>query len=103
MIEERMELTDGVYARFLEYKKKNEFGHDSGAMYHLLQELRYTENDKRSINGHPIGKCKGCGSIWDISQNIWGNSTMKIAKKTKKGGAMRELATSFVSHLYHKP
>lgn len=40
-----MELSDGVHELWLKYKKKNGFELDSGAMYHLLKELRYTENE----------------------------------------------------------
>lgn len=44
-----LELSNGVYEEWLKYKKKNGREHDSGAMYHLLQELRYTENEILNI------------------------------------------------------
>jgi hypothetical protein len=44
-----MELTDGVHEKWLEYKKANGFEHDSGAMHHLLKELRYSENEILNI------------------------------------------------------
>ena len=39
------ELTDGVYEHWLQYKKNHGFEHDSGALFHLLEELRYSEED----------------------------------------------------------
>jgi hypothetical protein len=39
------ELSDGVYEDWLQYKKKHKFEHDSGALFHLLGELRYSEED----------------------------------------------------------
>jgi hypothetical protein len=39
------ELSDAVYDRWVAYKKKNGFEHDSGALFHLLYELRYSEED----------------------------------------------------------
>jgi hypothetical protein len=40
-----MEVSDSVYQRWLSYKQKNGFEHDSGALLHLLDELRYDESD----------------------------------------------------------
>ena len=39
------ELSNGVYETGLEYKKKRGLTHDSGALYTLLTELRYSELD----------------------------------------------------------
>jgi hypothetical protein len=46
------ELTDGVYERWLEYKRKNSFQADIGALYKLLETsppIAYTEKDILSI------------------------------------------------------
>lgn len=41
----KFELADGVHESWLLYKEKNRFEHDSGALFHLLEELRYSEDD----------------------------------------------------------
>jgi hypothetical protein len=39
------ELPDGVYEKWVQYKKRHKFECDSGALFHLLEELRYSEED----------------------------------------------------------
>lgn len=43
------QLGDAIYEKWLSYKEKNGFGHDSGALFHLLEELRYSEDDILNI------------------------------------------------------
>ena len=49
-----LELTDSVHEKWLKYKKINGFEHDSGAIAHLLEELRYTENEVLDIVGDAV-------------------------------------------------
>jgi hypothetical protein len=44
-----MELSNGVYNLWLKYKKTSGFEADSATMYHLIKELRYTENELLNI------------------------------------------------------
>ena len=39
------DLSDGVYEDWMRYKKKHGYEADSGALFHLLEELRYSQDD----------------------------------------------------------